>query len=127
MKWAVKMKGASLPYACVGCHPGPCGFDHERKPFFSDGSSTDDHHLVTDDRDRAEAVAKARGGRVVRILSHEEAKRKAAAVALLKHAEWCAENMKNHWLAVANAEAEAEKLWPALFHAGDGRLPKVKR
>ena len=26
----------------------------------------------------------------------------------------------------ANAEAEAEKLWPALFRAGDGRKPRAK-
>ena len=26
----------------------------------------------------------------------------------------------------ANAEAEAEKLWPALFHAGDGMKPRGK-
>jgi len=63
---------------------------------------------------------------VVRVLSHEEAKRKAAAVALLKHAEWCRANKQGTWSSVANAEAEAEKLWPALFHAGDGRKPRGK-
>lgn len=65
--------------------------------------------------------------RIIRILSHEEAKRKAAAVALLKHAEWCRANKQGTWSSVANAEAEAEKLWPALFHAGDGKLPQNKK
>jgi hypothetical protein len=132
MKYAVKIEGAELPFACIGCHPKPCGVDSDGRPFFSDFlRATDDgdgdDNAATTDRAKAEAVAKARGGRVVRVLSHEEAKRKAAAVALLKHAKWCAENLKSPWLAVVNAKAEAEKLWPALFHAGDGKAPRGKR
>lgn len=141
MKYAVKIDGARLPYACVGCHQGPCGFDHERKPFFSDGSSwTSDHHLVTDDRDRAVEVAKARGGRVVRILSHEEAKRKAAALALLSQARRLYEVAKEYdsrrfnvsfadghasglSAAAYDLEERAEVLWPPLFH---GKAPRGK-
>ena len=140
MKYAVKMKGADLPYACVGCHPGPCGYDHERQPFFSDGSSwTSDHHLVTADHARAVEVAKARGGSVARVLSHEEAKRKAAAMALLALAKEFREAAPFYRKrpfesgaaaglldAARHAEAEAEKLWPVLFHAGDGRKPRGK-
>lgn len=109
MKWAVKLNDNH--YACPCC---------EFALNFADAATTDD-------RRQAKMLAKARGGRVVRIISHEEAKRKAAAVALLKHAEWCRANKQGTWSSVANAEAEAEKLWPALFHAGDGKAPKVKR
>ena len=121
MKWAVKLKDNH--YACPCC---------EFALSFADAATTDD-------RGQAKALAKARGGRVVRILSHEEAKRKAAAVALLKrsgtlrdearkyvgddHEEGVASGLR---IAADDAEAEAEKLWPALFHAGDGRKPRGK-
>ena len=39
MKYAVKMKGADLPYACMSCAPGPCGFCRVGVPFYSDFST----------------------------------------------------------------------------------------
>ncbi len=149
MKYAVKIEGARLPYACVGCHPRPCRVDHERKPFFSDFlRATNDITATTDDRSKAEAVAKARGGRVVRVLSHEEATRKAAAVELLSQArrlyemaeeleprlgdDGCDGDEFNEGhasglsAAAYDLEERAEVLWPALFHAGDGKAPRGK-
>ena len=121
MKWAVKLKDNH--YACPCC---------EFALSFADAATTDD-------RGQAKALAKARGGRVVRILSHEEAKRKAAAMALLALAKEFREAAPFYRKrpfesgaaaglldAARHAEAEAEKLWPVLFHAGDGRRPRGK-
>ena len=64
--------------------------------------------------------------RIIRILSHEEAKRKAAAVALLQAAEVIDENFTSAYDAAEFLRDQAEALWPALFHAGDGKLPRSK-
>jgi len=80
--------------------------------------------------------------KVVRVLSHEEAKRKAVALALVKAAAErraeasIAEGCDNsQWVgtmcvglrsAAQSLENEAEKLWPALFHGGDGKTPRGK-
>jgi hypothetical protein len=127
VKYAVKIEGERLPYACLNCHPGPCGYDHERKPFYSDFSSaTDDAKATTEVHAVAVDVAKARGGRVVRILSHEEAKRKAVAKELRAQAQQARKSgMKSKedelteafakliFTAVALAmEERANELWP---------------
>lgn len=120
MKFAVKLKDNH--YACPCC---------EFALSFADA-------VTTEDRGQAKGLAKARGGRVVRVLSHEEAKRKAAAVELCAmardlqdvaaaHSEPGQSDYADGYSdAARDLEKRAEALWPALFHAGDGRKPKVK-
>jgi hypothetical protein len=118
MKYAVKIAGADLPYACVCGRWVDCASAYDSR--YVDEATTADRWF-------AEAVAKARGGKVVRVLSHEEAKRKAAALALLRladKADASAFEADRHascgCLASEHARDEAERLWPALFHGGDG-------
>lgn len=58
MKYAVKIKGAvTVPYACVGCWP----LSH------CDGNFSVASYSTTNDHAIAEAVAKARGGKVFHV------------------------------------------------------------
>jgi hypothetical protein len=64
---------------------------------------------------------------IVRVLSHEEAKRKAAALALVNFAQVMIDlGFDDDDDAVTIAHQEAESLWPALFHAGDSKTPRGK-
>lgn len=113
-------------------------------------------HVPHDTREEAEASRQRyiecdvsfADSTVVRVLSHEEAKRKAAAVELCAQAQRLyamAEEYdpqigddgyddgsfnEGHGSGLSAAahdlEERAEALWPALFHAGDGRKPRGK-
>ena len=111
-------------------------------------------HVPHDTREEAEASrqryiecdVRFADSTVVRVLSHEEAKRKAAAVALCAQARQFYEMAEEYSprpgdlgdefneghasglsAAAHDLEERAEALWPALFHAGDGRKPRGKR
>ena len=121
MKYAVKVDGMYQELA----------FDPQLARMGINGSKT-----TTTDHAIAEAVAKARGGKVVRVLSHEEAKRKYAAkllmnIAVEQHGEadsgiWSRDGSEGVRAVANTLESIAEEQWPALFHAGDGKTPRGK-
>ena len=112
-RWAVKLKSGE--YACVTCRVGCCLVSYDTP------SRIENHG-------KARAVAKRRDGRVVRLLTPAESRRKAAAEALRELAvELRAETLgalnepvddydgglsdAKH-LAANEAEARADALWP---------------
>ena len=102
-RWAVKLKSGE--YACVTCRVGCCLVSYDTP------SRIENHG-------KARAVAKRRGGRIVRLLTPAEPRRKAKAEALRKEADHFSALTEEAGYSIAfemaarHLRAEADALWP---------------